>query len=373
MMAADTHVNDSIIQCFQQWGWLDGLRARSTETVFVTDADIVKGLSAKIDERGCQVAEVGAHAEMRVDGIKEVIFFCRRSERFHARKMAARHPDLIVSSATYDYLPLGVLEGRFERAQSKPALKAKNFNLIISGPLAGAEDLIDLLKANKVCAPQKFMTHALAYWVTEQADFQPLRYLRGVRGCFSETTIDLFLETDVLLQIVEKTNLPWDKLFVPANGLSLRALYFTRRAKIAQAIELAQKRSIPSALFLGEQPGDLKFRTAAMDTVIDAWVEALLKLEITIEKAMGSVTTLKNVTYEDLLGAPDNVLPDVGDFFKRGVRKKRDYKPITQAIAAHATLDAQVKQHSERIIHALGLRVSNEGSFTSLTNQLFEL
>ncbi|WP_262694530.1 hypothetical protein [Kordiimonas aquimaris] len=372
MMAADTHVNGNIIQCFQQWGWLDGLRARSAGTVFVTDADIAKSLDAEMGEQGCKIVEIGAHTDMPVEGVKEVIFFCRQFERIQARKMAARYPDVIVSSATYDYLPLGVLSGRFERGQFKPALQSRNFNLIISGPLAGAEDLIELLKVNKVCAPQKFMTHALAYWVREQADFQPLRYLRGVRGCFSETTVDLFLETDVLIEVVKKTNVPWEKLFVPASGLNFRVLYFTRRAKIAQAIELTQKRGAPSALLLGGQSSALNVKAADEAVVIDAWVEALLRLEITIEKAMTSVATLKNVTYEDLLGAPDNVLPDVGDFFKRGVRKKRDYKPIVQAIDSHAALDAQIKQHNERLIHSLGLHVSAEGSFTSLTNQLLD-
>lgn len=356
---------DMLRRSFEEWGWFDGLRGRGAETLFITDDDLAVVAREALGADGCTVVALSDLVDARTNGVQEAIFFCREKERLLSRKFSSEYPAILATSATYDYMPAGVVFGTFSRASHADAV-VKLINVIVAAPAAGADDLTALMEDNKVSKVHKILSHSLLWWVQQQSDFQMLRYLKGIGDCFSDDKIDILVETDILSAITAHTALSWDMLFPKQPVIPMNVLYFMRRAKIAQALDLALERGFPTEGAHTFKPQNIQHVDAA---TVDAWIEVLLRLEIEIESAMTAIKKMKNITAEDLYGAPDNVLPDAGAFFKRGVRKKRDYSAVYKAIDKTAAMAPQVQEHNRRMIDRLGLVVSDQGSFTSITNK----
>lgn len=294
--------SDAFAALVQDHDWPFRSRSMVAGDMLVVDPECVDLLAAQAVGHHVKIstpeALEGAAPSEAIADIKRVFVMLRRLERTHVRSLQRRLGTVPVISVTY-----GAGAALAGLPELRGQLKGRTFVGATGG--SGLDYLSVLMAENDMGTMVDLLPEPEFRWATLMQDFKPLRYcLARIQNSATGTAPVYCMQIEHLEYFRAVTGLRYLHLKRLLELAEARLIYFTRRDKIGQALNLEKK----ARAALGQSGGE-----QSMQDILDQ-ILTLTAQEAGFELLVRMMSLVRMVTHEELVESPVEVIKALSQF-----------------------------------------------------------
>jgi hypothetical protein len=180
----------------------------------------------------------------------------------------------------------------------------------------------------------------------------------------------IHLQSDVLNQMIFRSNLSYRQLRKYIGKAGIKVIYFYRRDKLAQTTiqALMTNRYMRSIWHMSDRQKQnfCKKRTVSKELAWRSMLE-IMDSENRLEAFFNNVADIKMITLEELRDSPLGVMQGVARFLEVPAPETVEVSDYSKTYTEIVNLSERITQFKRMMIDRMGLHVNIEGSLTTDT------
>ena len=372
-----------LLHSLRFWSWGRLLEQAGPKACLVSDEDFINLMKKEVkDLKTPYVLRENAFDEIKQNGYASIIVLVKNNEAQFVKALRSEFPDADVYSTLYDIIPCKMFHPfelpdlKTQATQADLSETFKNTTLIISSPGSDCEYFLQSLVDNGFGKAPNLFNKPFKNLIAYSDHFEIARFLKSAQTYQnSEGHTFIYLQSDVLNQMLFRSNFSFKQLRKHVSDAGMKVIYFHRRDKLAQtAIQsLMEDRYMRSIWHMPAPQKDSFCKTRKVNNEI-AWRTMLetMDTEARLENFLKNLSDVKMITLEEFRDAPENVIKSLAQFLGTAPPEMIKVNPYTQPYEEITNLVERITEFKRTMVDRMGLHLNTKGSLDTENEAFFK-